>query len=98
MQPAGYYWVFNTVSTNACSPKPFVLAGDRDIWRESKAKGAKAHPRRQMMVEGGGDVVHKIFLKSPEYMTYKADQGEGFNDIGRTTFLTHLSFATSTHT
>ena len=24
------------------------------MWRESKAKGAPAHPRRQLIIEGGG--------------------------------------------
>eukprot|EP00904_Undaria_pinnatifida_P011637 jgi/Undpi1/7603/HiC_scaffold_23.g10076.m1 len=63
-------------------------SGDRDMWRASKAKGAEAHPRRQIMVNG--DDVHKMFLKSPDYLAFKKKmlaQDSSFVDPGRTTFL-----------
>lgn len=58
------------------------------MWRASKAKGAEAHPRRQIMVNG--DDVYKMFLKSPDYLAFKKKmlaQDSSFADPGRTTFL-----------
>ena len=62
-------------------------SGDRDMWRPSKAKDAPAHPRRQLIVEGGGDVVYWGFLAWAPYLAYKAEQDDSFKDPGRTTFL-----------
>ena len=75
------YWHFDDVSRAICN------SGDRDMWHASKAKDASAHPRRQLIIKGGGDVVYRGFLAWPPYVAYKVDQNDDFKDPGRTTFL-----------
>lgn len=60
---------------------------NKNMWRESEAKDAPSHPRRQLTVMGGGEVVYPKFLEWREYRNFKLEQGEGFKDPGRTLFL-----------
>lgn len=57
------------------------------MYRASKARDAPSHPRRQINIQGAGDEVYKRFLLWAEYLAFKAEQGEGFTDPGRTLFL-----------
>ena len=63
----------------------------RDIFRESKSPDAATHPRRQLMVAGGGETVFSKFLESPEFNNFKSiwksEKGEDIRDPGRTLFL-----------
>ena len=69
---ANRYWHCDDVSRATGN------SGDRDMWRPSKAKDTPAHPRRQLIVEGGGDVVYRGFLAWAPYLAYKAEQGDSF--------------------
>ena len=78
---ANRYWHCDDVSRATGS------SGDRDMWRPSKAKDVPAHPRRQLIVKGGGDVVYRRFLTWAPYLAYKAEQDDSYKDPRRTTFL-----------
>ena len=67
----------------------------RDIFRESKSPTANTHPRQQLIVEGGGNVVFSKFLEWPEFINFKSiwnsEKGEDLKDPGRTLFLSTRS-------
>ena len=68
-----------------------LTGNSRHIFRESKSPDAETHPRRQLMVEGGGETVFSKFLESPEFNNFKriwkSEKGEDIKDPGRTLFL-----------
>eukprot|EP00903_Cladosiphon_okamuranus_P008202 g7897.t1 len=77
------FWHNNAVSR--------LTGNSAHIFRESKSPTARTHPRRQLMVEGGGETVFKKFLESPEFNNFKriwrSEKGEDIKDPGRTRFL-----------
>lgn len=74
------YWHCDEVSRAAENSD-----GD-EMWRESDAEDAQSHPRRQL-VTAHGEEVYKKSLEWGEYLTYKANQGQGFTGPGRSLFL-----------
>lgn len=50
-----------------------LTGNSADVFRESKSPTAGTHPRRQLMVEGGGgETVFSKFLESPEFINFKS--------------------------
>lgn len=68
-----------------------ATGNSKEMYRESKRQDAPAHPRRQLMVPGGGKTVFSKFFERPDYINFKkiwrSEKGEDIPDPGRTLFL-----------
>lgn len=67
-----------------------LTGNSRHTFRESMSPDAETHPRRQLMVEGGGETVLFKFLESPEFNNsesiWKSEKGEDIKHPERTVF------------